>query len=208
MITKQLRTRAALTSLARRLTAESGLGGFTVQQLCDEVGISRRTFFNYFATKESAVLGIENGLDEALLDRFVLARRVPGAERRDLVDDLLDLAVGHFAVMTPSASDLDDLVRALQREPRLIAAMIDSGRAEQRRFVELVVANDSAQSHASAEVALVTFEALVRISVDAYLAGDHDTPFADLLRSRVDLARALFSPPPSTTSSTATEPTK
>ncbi|BDZ47785.1 hypothetical protein GCM10025867_00260 [Frondihabitans sucicola] len=179
MITKQLRTRAALTSLARRLTAASGLAGFTVQQLCDEVGISRRTFFNYFPSKESAVLGIENGLDEVLLDRFVVARRAAPGERRDLADDLIDLAIGHFAAMSPSASDIDDLVTALQREPKLITTMIQSGRAEQQRFVDLVVANDSSQDHVSAEVALVLFEALVRVSIDSYLRqADVPIPFA------------------------------
>jgi AcrR family transcriptional regulator len=198
MITKQLRTRAALTTRARRLTAESGLNGFTVQQLCDEVGISRRTFFNYFPSKESAVLGIENGIDEVLLDRFVLARRAERSARRPLIDDLVDFAIEHFAAMSPAASDLDDIVKALQREPKLIATLIQSGRAEQLRFVELVVANDDSQDHLSAEVAIVTFESLVRLSVDTYLNQTAAAPFADILRHRVAQTRALYSPAPST----------
>ena len=49
---RQLRTRAALVARARHLTAREGLTGFTIQELCDQVGVSRRTFFNYFPTKE------------------------------------------------------------------------------------------------------------------------------------------------------------
>jgi AcrR family transcriptional regulator len=197
VITKQLRTRAALTSRARRLTAESGLSGFTVQQLCDEVGISRRTFFNYFPSKESAVLGIENGLDEMLIADFAAARRREPGAKRDLLDDLVDLAIGHFAAMTPTASDLDDLVTALQREPRLIGTLIQSGRAEQRRFIDLVVESDSGQGPESAEVVVVAFESLVRLSVDVYLRDSTALSFSDILRHRVDLARGLFSPSPS-----------
>ncbi|MGN0042882.1 TetR/AcrR family transcriptional regulator [Rhodococcus sp. (in: high G+C Gram-positive bacteria)] len=51
------RTRAALVEHARTLTARRGLAGFTVEELCEHVGVSRRTFFNYFASKEDAVLG-------------------------------------------------------------------------------------------------------------------------------------------------------
>src|ERR1700712_2523037 len=55
---RQQRTREQLISAARRLTATHGLSGFTVQELSDQVGVSRRTFFNYFASKEDAVLGM------------------------------------------------------------------------------------------------------------------------------------------------------
>lgn len=208
MIAKQLRTRAGIVSRARKLTAEVGLAGFTVQQLTDDVGISRRTFFNYFPSKESAVLGIENGIDEALLERFAAARRVPVCERRHLVDDLADIAVSHFDVLSPTATDLDDLLTALQREPRLLQALIQSGRSEQRRFIELLVASDPAHDHDSAEVAAVTFEALVRLSVDHYLRADNDTPFPAILRHRLSLARTLFSPVPSLTPSKVLEPTE
>lgn len=194
MITKQLVTRAALTARARRLTAESGLGGFTVQQLCDDVGISRRTFFNYFPSKESAVLGIENGVDEILLDHFVTRRREPVDTRRHLLDDLVEIAIAHFAAMNPAASDLEDLVTALQREPKLITTMIASGRAEQRRFVDLVTETQAVDDPASAEVAVVTFEALVRLSVDTYLREGSTASFPEILRDRVESARVFFTP--------------
>ncbi|MGP4991561.1 TetR/AcrR family transcriptional regulator, partial [Glutamicibacter ardleyensis] len=40
------KTRLSITQHARELTAEHGFAGFTVDQLCAGVGISRRTFFN------------------------------------------------------------------------------------------------------------------------------------------------------------------
>lgn len=58
---RKKRTTVALIREARRLTALVGLGGFTVDEVCEAVGISRRTFFNYFSSKDDAVIGIPLG---------------------------------------------------------------------------------------------------------------------------------------------------
>ena len=36
---------------------EHGLDGFTMEQLAERVGVSRRTLFYYFPAKDDAVLG-------------------------------------------------------------------------------------------------------------------------------------------------------
>lgn len=51
-------TASRLIGLARRHTAARGLNGSTVETLCTEALISRRTFCNYFAPKDATVLGI------------------------------------------------------------------------------------------------------------------------------------------------------
>ena len=48
---KRRATRTAITSAARALTSEKGLNGYTVEEVCEAAGISRRTFFNYFPAK-------------------------------------------------------------------------------------------------------------------------------------------------------------
>ncbi|WP_435299235.1 TetR/AcrR family transcriptional regulator [Timonella sp. A28] len=55
---RKAKTQSALIAHARRMTLNKGLNGFTLDELCTEVGISRRTFFNYFASKDDAILGI------------------------------------------------------------------------------------------------------------------------------------------------------
>ena len=44
---------------ALNLVIEAGYGGFTMEELAQKVGVSRRTLFNYIKDKESAVLGPE-----------------------------------------------------------------------------------------------------------------------------------------------------
>lgn len=43
---------------AVELTSQAGLQSATVSDIAERAGVSRRTFFNYYATKEDAVLGI------------------------------------------------------------------------------------------------------------------------------------------------------
>lgn len=52
---KKLATRNALNAAAVRLMTDSGPDGVTVEAICAAAGVSPRTFFNYFDTKEEAI---------------------------------------------------------------------------------------------------------------------------------------------------------
>src|SRR3954465_1350191 len=54
---KKRARREALIDATHRLVAEHGLDAVTVEAICEEAGVSARTFFNYFETKDDAVLG-------------------------------------------------------------------------------------------------------------------------------------------------------
>ena len=56
---KKRETRRALSGAALRLAAERGLHGFTVEEVASAAGVSPRTFFNYFRSKEAAIIGLD-----------------------------------------------------------------------------------------------------------------------------------------------------
>src|SRR6478735_6808726 len=87
---RMAQTRQALTTHARELTAERGLHGFTIDELCEHVGVSRRTFFNYFDAKEHAVIGhpLEWFLPDAV-EMFVAIRPPGPGISATLFDDLV-----------------------------------------------------------------------------------------------------------------------
>lgn len=60
-------TRQAIADAALNLLRGKGPGNFTVEDIAEAAGISRRTFFNYFSSTEAALASVTNGfLDHAL----------------------------------------------------------------------------------------------------------------------------------------------
>ena len=55
---KKRQTRMAMHRAALELVVEHGLAGVTAQRIAERAGVSTRTFFNHWATKESAILGV------------------------------------------------------------------------------------------------------------------------------------------------------
>jgi AcrR family transcriptional regulator len=79
-------TRLALHQAAVALVLERGLDHATVELITDRAGVSQRTFFNYFPSKEDAVLGLRTPvMDPALLEDFSFRQDVLGQVSRLLL---------------------------------------------------------------------------------------------------------------------------
>ncbi|MEV5571332.1 TetR/AcrR family transcriptional regulator [Spirillospora sp. NPDC052269] len=65
---KKLRTRHALAETALRLFVERGYDATTLDDLCDEVEVSKRTFFRNYPSKEDVALAADSDLWSAYLD--------------------------------------------------------------------------------------------------------------------------------------------
>lgn len=55
---RKAETKRALSCAALRLARELGPDGVTVEAIAEAAGVSPRTFFNYFASKDNAIVGV------------------------------------------------------------------------------------------------------------------------------------------------------
>jgi AcrR family transcriptional regulator len=187
-------TAESLTRVSRRLTAEHGLAGFTIEELCDEVDVSRRTFFNYFASKEDAVVGANPDDEWRAFAADFLARPSAGWSR--VVDDLVELAAVHFDTAHDPAAHAD-LVRAVEREPRLLARFVGMSRDREMQLAELVAAREGGGTRAEpvrATVAVVS--ALMRQAGERFMETDGPDDLATTLTASLAAMRAVLADTP------------
>ncbi|WP_402468127.1 TetR/AcrR family transcriptional regulator [Isoptericola aurantiacus] len=125
---KRART-GAIVDAAQRLVRDRGLDAVTVEGIAEAAGISPRTFFNYFDTKDDAVLG-QQSLD---VDDDAVTAFVAGGPTGRLLDDVEVLATQMLATMAGSHDRARRAFALMEAEPRLLTrhvAWLEEHRAD------------------------------------------------------------------------------
>jgi len=161
---KKAQTRRAISDVATRLFMERGFEAVTVAEVAEAAGVSIKTVFNYFGSKEelfldreaevrtaivSAVAGRPEGQSvTAALTRLFTEYRIPGGEAWSELDDPERMAMFRRFLETLYASEglrarvllsgeamADDLAAAIGRSRGR-----DPGDVELRAFVAMLLA--------------------------------------------------------------------
>ena len=114
---KKAETWTTLHEAAATLAQQQGLEHATVEAIAQSAGVSARTFFNYFPTKEDAVLGLR----EPALDPEDSPQLASG---RDLLDQVSRLLFT-VARTTVAGSDKARRRELLQRYPNLFRRQLE-----------------------------------------------------------------------------------
>jgi AcrR family transcriptional regulator len=70
-VRKKRETHRALAEAAQELVRERGLEHVTVEDIAAAANVSVRTFFNYFATKEESIVGVDDEVLAELADEIL-----------------------------------------------------------------------------------------------------------------------------------------
>jgi AcrR family transcriptional regulator len=175
---KKAATRQALHEAAFRLAIEHGADHVTVEAIADAAGVSRRTFSNYFANKEEALLYGDHQRMRALIE-MVHAR--PAVESPWTA---LTRAAEEFY---PRLGELDPgwvaQGRLLRSQPALITAQVQTFAAVESELAAEVAARLPQAEPASvrARLTAATFLSAIRVAVRVWLEKPQDAALPALI---------------------------
>jgi AcrR family transcriptional regulator len=193
---KRAATRAAITAVARSLTAERGLNGYTVEEVCEQAGISRRTFFNYFPAKEDAILGhAEDEVPTDVLEDFIRGGEPspPGEISPTLFQDLIALSLKLSENMVSSPEETRQLIGVVKKEPQLMLRIIGATDEREREFAAVLARREGvAPDHPVVQMAIVLLANIARKTSMTFFSEGNTRPYPELLLANVSAARQLF----------------
>lgn len=188
---KKQATRQALSETAMRLAIDEGLAAVTAERVAEQVGVSERTFRNYFAGVEEAVVG---GL-LARGDDLVQALRERPAEE-PMWDCLLDLLPMHIGFLVGDAHQAAALAALFESSAELHAHQLAAMDEIERALAAVIAERTGVAPVHDPSPALLAASAIVtvRVAFDqwwAMSANGGDRPdLPDVVRTCLELLRA------------------
>lgn len=192
---KKQATREALSWAAVRLAIERGLSNVLVEDIAAEVGVSPRTFNNYFSSKAEAIASRH-------LER---ARRTAAALRARPLSEPLWEAITRAVLSQPGDSGgvVPDPqwtagIRLMVNEPSLIGEFLRVSRAGERALAEAIAQRTGTDPDRDLYPRLVaaTVNAATQVAIDQWVGADPPGPLEPILADALkQLAAGLPLPP-------------
>ncbi|EMY34265.1 TetR family transcriptional regulator [Arthrobacter crystallopoietes BAB-32] len=166
---RRQQTRAEITDAALELFAKGSVAATTVDEIAAAAGVSPRTFFRYFASKEDAALPVHQDFNAAIAAG--LPSVDPQGELRREVHGLYGLMVQPYLDnASPAAQRMLQVTRLMRKEPSLRAAVVHQS-LERTEEVQAALAARFGAVHEDAlelRLAIDIASAVVRASFDAW----------------------------------------
>lgn len=173
---KKAATRQALHEAAVRLAIEHGLDRVTVEAIADAAEVSRRTFSNYFASKEEALLYGDHARMCLLLEAV---RARPADEAPWPV--LTAAAVEVFQVLGTRDPKWIAQVRLVRRHPALAAQQVTTYTSMEDGLTAELSAR-GVTGPVRARLMAAAFMTSLRVAVQAYPDRTEGAPLIDVIR--------------------------
>ncbi|MFI0350000.1 TetR/AcrR family transcriptional regulator [Actinomadura sp. 9N407] len=173
---------------AMRLADERGFDGFTMDELAESVGVSRRTLFNHVPGKMDAVLGPAREPDPELFAAFVA-----GGPTGHFITDLRALAVTLLqSGGDTEAGDIARFRRLAKTEPKIMKATHDRFEQVTGHLMDVIRERErDAFDERKARLAIRAMSGACEMAFDAYLA-EPEVSFVEHFEAMLDALADLF----------------
>jgi AcrR family transcriptional regulator len=196
---KRIETRQRLERAALDLALRDGIELATIDAISDRADVSPRTFFNYFESKEDAILGLR---DLELSDETV-ARHIADTDGADVLESTVRLLVTVIGGTIADSEIRSSRVALVHRNPQLLSRHVSQMTrmaGELTSAVRAIIAHGDpvvdpgapsadAADAATAELILSICGAAVRSSVMELVVAHGDTTPEQLEKRAVELVR-------------------
>jgi AcrR family transcriptional regulator len=183
---KKAATRVTLREAALRMAARHGVENVTVEQIATEADIAVRTFFNYFSSKEEAMVGPLTAGAEALIAEF---RARPRTE--SVLEALREATLAVLHTRDTADDGRVDALRLIMQAPSLVPQRLAVFAAKEKALAAAIaerVRLSPRQPEHALYPALCAATALtsLRIIMDEWLDRVTDTSSPVDLREQID----------------------
>lgn len=127
----------ALRQAALELALENGYSNVTVEDICERCGVSRRTFFNYFTSKEEALLGRADTVFDDEDQPDIEAFEAGGPNGR-LLADLQHLLASVVRTRMNKREEMHQYHQLMKQDPSLMQAQMSRMGNNERLFREMI----------------------------------------------------------------------
>ena len=182
---KHRETQRRIVESGMRLFTANGYEATTVDAIAAGAGISRRTFFHYFKTKDEILLSLQGVYDDAVA--AAVAAQPPDLSPLEATRNAM-LAV--FATVQPEEMLVID---RLMRSSALVQASKQASYARSENVLFAALARRSPQPEMVLRLAAMQAVAVSRVAVEAWSKAADGRPLIDFLREgfeALDLAHA------------------
>ncbi|MGB6207098.1 TetR/AcrR family transcriptional regulator [Mycobacterium sp.] len=190
---RRRQTSADIRDAAVRLARQRGFDKVTVEEICAEAGVSSRTFFNYFPSKESAIAYGPSDIPPELVADFVAAGPAPYSV---VLAELIALAAHHLRDMPPDRELCAGMLELAKTTPAVLSALLADFERFQNHLTEIVVRRqkmrpDNEIAVLIAALALTAIRSGIERWTDGKPKDAHDTPMPYVERAAA-LVNSIF----------------
>lgn len=189
---KKKATRTALRRAAVALVAARGTAAVTIEDIAAAADVSPRTFFNYFPSKEDAIIGWDPGI---LAEMTRVLRERPAGEPAPLA--LREMFVEVLGAVDADRADLLARLQVIRADPQLIAHHVARWSETERQLVAALAerrGSDPGADHYAALVVAVTMAA-ARAALMSWSAREGQAPLVTVLAAHLEVVATGLAEP-------------
>lgn len=188
---KKRQTRQALGLVAIRLAIERGLGNVRVDDIAAEVGVSTRTFNNYFTSKQEAICALALDRNRSIAEQL---RARPAGEA--LWDAVTAAVLTQYEVNEASSPEWTAGVRLVTSEPTLIGEYLKA-QAQLRHELALAITQrvPAGTDDLVGGIIAGAVTAMIEFCVDRWLSADPPVPLGPLIHHGLDVLAGQLAGP-------------